>query len=62
MLEPARMRPVSGAAALAVMVLTAARSAEIRQLQRHEMDLENAIISLPEDKMKAARPHLSTPE
>lgn len=56
-LAAAKAHPVSASAALAIAILTASRSGEIRALTRPEIDLETATIAIPGEKMKSGRPH-----
>lgn len=54
----------AGRDALRFLILTAARSSEVRNAVWSEIDLKNAIWSIPPERMKARRPHvvpLSTP-
>ena len=47
----------SAAVALELCILTAARSGELLGMRWSEIDLQNAIWSLPAERMKAGRPH-----
>ena len=46
-----------GARALEFAILTAARSGEVRNAAWGEIDLDEAVWTIPEEKMKAGRPH-----
>lgn len=52
-----REREGIAALALAFAVLTAARSGEVRGARWSEIDLENALWTIPGPRMKAGRPH-----
>jgi integrase len=52
-----RDRDTLACAALEFCVLTAARSGEVLGMRWNEADLDNAIWSLPKERMKAGRPH-----
>lgn len=52
-----RGRPSAAARALLFAILTAARSGEARGARWEEMDLENAVWTVPAARMKARRPH-----
>jgi integrase len=59
-----RERDALAAVALELCILTAARSGELLGMRWDEIDLQNALWSLPAGRMKAGRPHrvpLSTP-
>ena len=55
--EKLRVQPGSGARALELAILTAARSGEIRGANWREFDLENAVWTIPENRMKAGKEH-----
>jgi integrase len=52
-----RERPGIGARALELVVLTAARSGEVRGMRWSEIDLDNAVWTVPASRMKAGREH-----
>ena len=52
-----RERVSVGRVALEALILTAARSGEIRGATWHEVDLDAGLWSLPAERMKMARPH-----
>ena len=52
-----RERDALAAVALELCILTAARSGELLGMRWSEIDLQNAIWSLPAERMKAGRPH-----
>ena len=52
-----RERDALAAVALELCILTAARSGELLGMRWSELDLQNAIWSLPAERMKAGRPH-----
>lgn len=56
--EKLRERESVGRAALEALILTAARSGEIRGACWSELDLENRIWSVPAERMKMGRAHL----
>ena len=53
-----RERSSIGRVALEALILTAARSGEIRGATWNELDLEAGLWSVPAERMKMARPHL----
>ena len=52
-----RLRVGIAARALEYTILTAARSGEVRSADWSEIDLEQALWTIPEDRMKAGKPH-----
>jgi integrase len=54
-----RQRHGMASRALEFLVLTAARSGEVRGARWSEMDLESAIWTVPGERMKAAKEHRS---
>lgn len=57
-IETLRERESVGRVALEALILTAARSGEVRGACWSELDLENRIWSVPAERMKMGRPHL----
>nr|WP_255720296.1 site-specific integrase [Acuticoccus kalidii] len=49
--------PGSAARALSFLILTAARSGEVRKMSWAEVDFDAAIWTVPPERMKASRPH-----
>ena len=63
-LERLQTRPSIAGKALAFTILTAARSGEVLGARWNEIDLENAVWTVPAARMKAGKPHrvpLSSP-
>lgn len=54
-----RERPAASARALALLILTAARSGEVRGMTWGEVSLDDALWTVPGGRMKAKRPHSS---
>lgn len=52
-----RDRVADSARALELIILTAARSGEVRGMRASEIDMEAAVWSVPADRMKGGRPH-----
>ena len=52
-----RQRDAVSACAMAFSILTAARSGEVRGLSWDEIDMDQAIWTIPEERTKAGRPH-----
>ncbi|MCJ2088372.1 integrase arm-type DNA-binding domain-containing protein [Methylobacterium sp. E-005] len=52
-----RERPGDSARALELLILTAARSGEIRGMRADEADLESAVWTVPAERMKGGRTH-----
>lgn len=52
-----RAREGTAARALEFLILTAARSAEVREAVWREIDFDNGLWTVPPDRMKAGRPH-----
>lgn len=52
-----RSRVADSARALEFIILTAARSGEVRGMRANEVDMEAAVWSVPAERMKAGRPH-----
>jgi integrase len=57
-LQTLRMRESMGRLALEALILTAARSGEIRMAMWSELDLKAGLWSLPAERMKMGRPHI----
>lgn len=52
-----RERVADSARALEIIILTAARSGEVRGMRASEVDLEAAVWTVPAERMKGGRPH-----
>ncbi|ACK81183.1 tyrosine-type recombinase/integrase [Methylorubrum extorquens] len=52
-----RSRVADSARALELIILTAARSGEVRGMRASEVDLEAAVWTVPAERMKGGRPH-----
>ncbi|XYD08869.1 integrase arm-type DNA-binding domain-containing protein [Methylobacterium sp. NMS12] len=52
-----RARVADSARALEFIILTAARSGEVRGMRANEVDMEGAVWTVPAERMKAGRPH-----
>jgi len=52
-----RARVADSARALEFIILTAARSGEVRGMRANEVDMEAAVWTVPAERMKAGRPH-----
>lgn len=52
-----RARVADSARALELIILTAARSGEVRGMRASEVDLEAAVWTVPAERMKGGRPH-----
>jgi len=57
-LQTLRARESMGRLALEALILTAARSGEIRMARWSELDLEAGLWSIPAERMKMGRPHI----
>lgn len=55
--EALRGRVADSARALELIILTAARSGEVRGMRASEVDLEAAVWTVPAERMKGGRPH-----
>ena len=57
-LQTLRTRESTGRLALEALILTAARSGEIRMTRWPELDLKAGLWSIPAERMKMGRPHI----
>jgi integrase len=57
-LQTLRMRESMGRLALEALILTAARSGEVRMAKWSELDLKAGLWSIPAERMKMGRPHV----
>jgi integrase len=57
-LQALRARESMGRLALEALILTAARSGEIRMARWPELDLKAGLWSIPAERMKMGRPHI----